>query len=146
MPWPDVSWSKALPCCCWHCCCILLNYELLLTVRWVKLLFLCFTWSLSVLLRILIGFHEITSDQKGAAEILLGKVKIVHIFSLTVCSKPHNYSCCTWVGGCSIYLIGEWSSLVIVCGMLKVDEVQCNLSPASLVNLIFPSEEFSPDP
>lgn len=29
---------------------------------------------------------------------------------------------------------------------LKVDEVQCNLSPASLVNLIFPSEEFSPVP
>lgn len=27
--------------------------------------------------------------------------------------------------------------------MVKVDEVQCNLSLASLVRLVFPSEEFS---
>lgn len=28
--------------------------------------------------------------------------------------------------------------------MVEVDEVQCNLCPTSLVNLVFPSEEFSP--
>lgn len=37
---------------------------------------------------------------------------------------------------------------MILCRVVKVDEVQCNLSPASLVNLVFPlvKEEFSPVP
>lgn len=35
---------------------------------------------------------------------------------------------------------------MILCRMVEVDEVQYNLSPASLVNLVFPlvKEDFSP--
>lgn len=97
-------------------------------------------------------FHGITSVLKRAAEVqmLFGKVKIVLNFFFAYCDVPNQITIpAVLLGGMLfIKLIDKWSSFVILCRTVKTDEAQCNLSSASLINLVSVAviEEFAPVP